>query len=163
MTRRLATALVMTLATAAPSAAHANGESGTGPPTVFERFVQSACSPCVRESYPITSLAVAPPALPGFPRAPAATAARPGEITIEVLRAYQPVRPDWKSLVWTGHSLQPGGKFSVVKCPAKLRTEVNNPISARKCAQGGACALPGPDVWIIPAVEMGCVNVRERT
>ena len=98
MTRRMATVLVVTLATAAPSAVRANGESGTGPPTVFERFVQSACSPCVRESYPITSLAVAPPALPGFPRAPAATAARPGEITIEVLRAYQPVRPDWKSL-----------------------------------------------------------------
>ena len=36
--------------------------------------------------------------MPGFPRAPAAPAARPGEITIEVLRAYQPVRPDWKSL-----------------------------------------------------------------
>ena len=98
MTRRLATALVMALATAAPSAVHANGESGTGPPTVFERFVLSACSPCVRESYPIMSLAVAPLTLPGFPRVPAGAGARPGEITIEVLRAYQPVRPDWKSI-----------------------------------------------------------------
>ena len=83
---------------AAPSAARANGDSGTGPPTVFERFVLSACSPCVRESYPITSLPIAPLALTGFPQAAAAAAARHGEIAIEVLRAQQPGRPDWTSL-----------------------------------------------------------------
>jgi hypothetical protein len=65
---------------------------------VFERFVLSACSPCVRESYPIASLAVAPLTLPGFPRAVAGAVARPGAIAFEVLRARQPGRPDWQSL-----------------------------------------------------------------
>lgn len=90
--------LLMGLA-AAPSTARSNGDgSATGPPTVFERFVLSACTPCVRESYPIASLRVDPISLPGFPRAAAASGARPGEIVFEVLRAYQPGRPDWKSL-----------------------------------------------------------------
>jgi hypothetical protein len=88
----------LALLVAAPSLARANGDpAASGPPTVFERFVLSACSPCVRESYPVTSLAVAPLTLPGFPRL-AAGASRPGEITIEVLRAQQPGRPGWTSL-----------------------------------------------------------------
>jgi len=97
MPRSLTLALVIALA-AAPSMARANGDPAGGPPTVYERFVLSACSPCVRESYPIASLPIAPLTLPGFPRGVAATAARPGEIAIEVLRAHQPGRPDWKSL-----------------------------------------------------------------
>jgi hypothetical protein len=98
MSRPLAFLLLVALA-AAPSTAGSNGDgAAAGPPTVFERFVLSACTPCVRESYPIASLRVAPIALPGFPRAAAASGARPGEIAVEVLRAYQPGRPDWKSL-----------------------------------------------------------------
>lgn len=97
MPRPLTLVLVVALA-AAPSAARANGDPAGGPPTVFERFVLSACTPCVRESYPIASLPIAPLTLPGFPRAAAGTAARPGEIAIEVLRAHQPGRPDWRSL-----------------------------------------------------------------
>ena len=50
--------------------------AAAGPPTVFERFVLSACSPCVRESYPIATLPIAPLPLPGFPRS--AAAAWPG-------------------------------------------------------------------------------------
>jgi hypothetical protein len=66
---------------------------------VFERFVLSACSPCVRESYPVGSLQTAPLTVSGAGRAGAAAAAgRPGEIAIEVLRARQPGRPDWTSL-----------------------------------------------------------------
>ena len=97
MPRPLALVLVAALA-AAPVSVRANGDAVGGPPTVFERFVLSACTPCVRESYPIASLPVAPIPLPGFPRAAGATAARPGEIVIEVLRAHQPGRPDWRSL-----------------------------------------------------------------
>jgi hypothetical protein len=97
MPRSLTLVLLLALA-AAPSIARSNGDGGgAGPPTVFERFVLSACSPCVRESYPIATLPIAPLSVPGFPRS-ATGVARPGEIAIEVLRAHQPGRPDWKSL-----------------------------------------------------------------
>lgn len=97
MSRRL-TLVVLIALVAVPSTVRPNGDgSASGPPTVFERFVLSACSPCVRETYPIATLPVAPFPLPGFPRA-AASGARPGEIAIDVLRAHQPGRPDWKSL-----------------------------------------------------------------
>lgn len=98
MPRPLTFILVIALA-AAPSTARPNGDgTAAGPPTVFERFILSACSPCIRESYPIATLPVAALPLPGFPRAAAASGARPGEIAIDVLRAHQPGRPDWKSL-----------------------------------------------------------------
>jgi hypothetical protein len=97
MPRSFTLVLLLALA-AAPSIARSNGDGGgAGPPTVFERFVLSACSPCVRESYPIATLPIASLPLPGFPRS-ATGVARPGEIAIEVLRAHQPGRPDWKSL-----------------------------------------------------------------
>jgi hypothetical protein len=47
--------------------------------------------------------------LAGFPRTAAGTAARPGEIAIEVLRAQQPGRPDWRSLALRVTLLVPTG------------------------------------------------------
>ena len=83
----------------APSATWADGDPvALGPPTVFERFVLSACSPCVRETYPIATLPVAAVPLPAFPRTPTASGGRPGEIVLDVLHAYQLGRPDWRSL-----------------------------------------------------------------
>jgi hypothetical protein len=97
MRRRLTTLLGVVLL-AVPLVVRANGDSvAAGPPTVYERFVLSACAPCIRETYPIAALAVTPPPVSWFPRT-AAAPPRPGEITIEVLRAQQPARPDWKSL-----------------------------------------------------------------
>jgi hypothetical protein len=97
MPRPLTLVAVAALA-AIPSIARPNGDgSPAGPPTVFERFVLSACSPCIRESYPIATLPVAAVTLPGGPR-PNAAGGRPGEIAVDVLRAHQPGRPDWKSL-----------------------------------------------------------------
>ena len=104
LTLALAVALVM-----APSAARANGDPVGGPPTVFERFVLSACVPCIRETHPIASLPIAPMTLPGFPRTAAGAAARPGEIAVEVLHAYQPGRPDWRSLALRVTLLVPSG------------------------------------------------------
>lgn len=93
------TLVLLAALVAAPSTARPNGDgTATGPPTVFERFVLSACSPCIRESYSIATLPVAPVALPSFPRAAATGGARSGEIAIDVLRAHQPGRPDWQSL-----------------------------------------------------------------
>jgi hypothetical protein len=92
-----------------PAVAVANGDPSGGPPTVFERFVLSACTPCVRETHVIASLPVAPMALPGFPRTAAGAAARPGEIAIDVQHAYQPGRPDWRSLALRVTLLVPSG------------------------------------------------------
>jgi hypothetical protein len=108
MARPLTLTLVAALVLAA-STAGANGDPAGGPPTAFERFVLSACTPCVRETYPIASLAVTPMTLTAFPRTAAGAAARPGEIAIEVLRAHQPGRPDWKSLALRVTLLVPTG------------------------------------------------------
>ncbi len=98
MRQRLTVVLGIALV-AAPCAAHANGDSvAGGPPTVFERFVLSACSPCIKETYPVATLAITPLTIAWLPRAAAGLAARSGEVAIEVLRAHQPGRPDWKSL-----------------------------------------------------------------
>lgn len=108
----LTVVLLVALLAGAPSIARANGDGGVGPPTVFERFVLSACTPCVRESYPVASLATAPLTLPGTARAAAGAASRPGEIVIEVLRAQQPGRADWRSLamrVTLSVTSSPGG------------------------------------------------------
>jgi hypothetical protein len=98
MPRPLPFVLIVALV-AAPAAVRADGDPvALGPPTVFERFVLSACSPCVRETYPIATLPVSAVPLPGFPRTPAASGGRPGEIVIDVLHAHQLGRPDWRSL-----------------------------------------------------------------
>jgi hypothetical protein len=108
MPRTLTLVLAVALGMA-PSAVRANGDPVGGPPTVFERFVLSACTPCVRETHPIASLTIGPMTLPGFPRAAAGTAARSGEIAIEVQHAYQPGRPDWRSLALRVTLLVPSG------------------------------------------------------
>ena len=60
--------------------------------TRYERFVLGGCSPCVKELYAIATLPIAPPPVPVVPRAAAPTS-RPGEILVEVLRAYPLGRP----------------------------------------------------------------------
>ena len=72
MTRASVAVFVSVALTGQPIIARANGEGALGPPTVFQRFVRSACSPCLRQSHPVAALAV--------------------------LRARQPDRPDWRSL-----------------------------------------------------------------
>jgi hypothetical protein len=72
MTRASVAAFVSVALTGQPMIARANGERAVGPPTVFERFVRAACSPCLRGSYPVAALVV--------------------------LRARQPDRPDGRSL-----------------------------------------------------------------
>jgi hypothetical protein len=96
---RLLLLVLLVALVAAPATLRADGDPvALGPPTVYERFVLSACSPCVRESFPITTLPVAAVPLPGFPRAATASGGRAGEIAIDVLRAHQPGRPDWRSV-----------------------------------------------------------------
>jgi hypothetical protein len=108
MRRPVTLALTLQLALA-PAIAGANGDPSGGPPTVFERFVLSACTPCVRETHTIASLPVTPMTLAGFPRTAAGIAARSGQIAIEVQHAYQPGRPDWRSLALRVILLVPSG------------------------------------------------------
>jgi hypothetical protein len=96
--RRPTALLLVAALSVAPALARANGDpAATGPPTVYERFVLSACAPCVRAAYAVATLAITPPGLPALPPGVRAVG-RAGEITIDVLRAHQPGRPDWKSL-----------------------------------------------------------------
>jgi len=66
------------------------------PPTRFERFILSGCSPCVTESHLVATIATRPLKLPPFPRAGIGT--RPGEVRVEVLRAYELGRPSRQML-----------------------------------------------------------------
>jgi len=88
------------VATAHP--AHANGAHGATvtvePPTRFERFVLGACSPCVKETHPIATIAAPPLKLAAFPRVVTIQMTRPGEIGIEVLRAHPLGRPSRQQL-----------------------------------------------------------------
>jgi hypothetical protein len=76
-------------------AGHGNGVHGSRvadePPTRFERFVLSGCSPCVTEWHPVTSLPLRPLKLPAFPRG--GVGFRPGEVRVEALRAFELGRP----------------------------------------------------------------------
>jgi hypothetical protein len=96
--------------------------------------VLSACAPCVRETYPIAALAIAPGPLPGLPAAAARAAARPGEIAIDVVRAQQLGRRDWASVALRMTlSVLPGGgeKF-------RLGTGLLDGSEARALAQAVA-------------------------
>jgi hypothetical protein len=90
--------LLMGLA-AAPSTARSNGDGITAGPADRVRALRAVRLHPVRPGVVPHRLAAGRPDLAaGFPRAAAASGARPGEIAFEVLRAYQPGRPDWKSL-----------------------------------------------------------------
>jgi len=64
------------------------GPAREEPTTKFEAFVVARCSPCVRESYSLTTLPIAPLRPPGFGPAVASLMARGGEVRLEVVRAY---------------------------------------------------------------------------
>jgi hypothetical protein len=81
---------VATILLASPSLA--NGvhgfPSGSEPATRFEAFVAVDCSPCVKDAYPVSRVGTSSLRLPGFGPQPAGTASRPGEIRLEIVRAY---------------------------------------------------------------------------
>ena len=56
-------------------------------PTHFERFVLSGCSPCVKESFPVKTVAIAVVKLPAFPRVATGLQSRHGEIVFAIVRA----------------------------------------------------------------------------
>jgi hypothetical protein len=99
MTAARAIGLVLLIGglSALPAPARGNGEhtSGEDAPTRFERFVLSACVPCVRESFAVGTVVAPPLELSAFPRA---AASRAGEILLDVVRAQQLGRPGWQSV-----------------------------------------------------------------
>jgi hypothetical protein len=110
MPRRWTALLAVAMTALAPVPARANGDaSWGGPPTVFERFVLSACAPCLRENYPIAALPVPAQTLPWLPSGVPGAATRAGELRIDVLRAQQPWRADWHALAVRVTVLVSGG------------------------------------------------------
>jgi len=59
----------------------------------FEQFLVEGCSPCVREALPIATLPVRPVTIPFSSRNVGVRTTRPGEISVEALRAYLLGRP----------------------------------------------------------------------
>jgi hypothetical protein len=164
------TVLVAALLALAPSIARGNGDPGSsGPPTVFERFVLSACSPCLREAYAVATLPVKPITLPGSPRGAGAAGARPGEIAIEVLRAQQLGRGDWTSLalrITLSITTNPGESFRLgiglldgadVRALAQAVTE----MTALERAPAGSSSADSVDVdFHGGSLRIGVLRVR---
>jgi hypothetical protein len=146
-TRRGPAGLLVALAGLGPATVWANGDPTPVLPTVFERFVLSACAPCVRESFPVATLPVAPLALPAFARMAASAAARPGEIAIDVIRARQSGRPDWQSLALrVTLSVTTGSGSDTYRLASGLLDGADVPALARAVADMvGMPAALGPD------------------
>jgi hypothetical protein len=73
--------------------AYAHDESAStpareAPATRFETFVETSCSPCVRESYSVATLPITPLRAVGVGPAVSGVMARGGEVRIDVVRAY---------------------------------------------------------------------------
>jgi hypothetical protein len=66
--------------------------------TRFDRFLVS-CSPCVTEAHPIATIPVPALRVASFPRMAGASTARPGEVVLAIVRAYELGRPSRRALV----------------------------------------------------------------
>jgi hypothetical protein len=89
--RRIAGLLVVGLTAmgAGLTGAHeGSGQARDELATTFETLVADSCSPCVRESYAVATLPIAPSRPQGFGPAVTSIMARGGEVRLEVVRAY---------------------------------------------------------------------------
>ena len=100
MTRFLVMVGLVLVLIAGPQSARANGDpvptAAPPPPTHYERFVRSACLPCVQESHPVKTVALSPVKLPSIPLGlppGVELPSRPGQVGFEVVRAYELGRP----------------------------------------------------------------------
>jgi hypothetical protein len=101
MRRPFAITVLLTALFTTARLAHGNGEpAAPGAPalTHFERFILSGCSPCVKESHLVKAVAIAPTSLPAFPRFAPGAQSRAGEITFDVVRAWELGRAARQSL-----------------------------------------------------------------
>lgn len=73
--------------------AHEGVRAADDPPTRFEHFLLSGCTPCVTESHRIATVPTGAPKISGLPRSGGAQPGRAGEIRVEALRAVQLGRP----------------------------------------------------------------------
>jgi hypothetical protein len=73
--------------------AHEGVRAADEPPTRYEHFLLSGCTPCVTESHLVATLPTGAAKISGLPRSGTAQPGRAGEIRIEALRAYQLGRP----------------------------------------------------------------------
>ena len=107
--------------------AHGNGVRGPlaadDPPTRFERFLLHDCSPCVREVHAVGVMAAPSLRLGGLARM-TGQVTRPGEISIDVVRAYPLGRPNRQRLALrVTLSVVTGGPGEVYKLGTALVDE----------------------------------------
>lgn len=79
---------------------HGNGirQRADEPPTAFERFILAGCSPCVKEVHAVATMPAPPLRIGAFGRAAVGPTTRPGEIAVDVVRAYPLGRPSRQQL-----------------------------------------------------------------
>jgi hypothetical protein len=142
--RSIAIAVLAALVSAGHTA-YGNGVRGQlgadDPPTRFERFLLHDCSPCVREAHAVGVMAAPSLRLGGLARM-TGQATRPGEISVDVVRAYPLGRPSRQRLALrVTLSVVTGGAGDVYKMGTALVDDEDLPALADAIAEIGK-ALP---------------------
>jgi hypothetical protein len=174
LTRRLAVLAGLALVLAGTGAALANGShTGSGrpePPTRFEAFLDSACVPCVRDTYLVTTVALPGVRLPGFAPQVASTMARAGEVRLELVRAYPLGKPSQQFLALRVTLLVAAGGGPLYRLSTGLVDEEQVPALAvalaamAKTVAGPATVEPAPDTTEVEfhagSVRVGTIRVQ---
>lgn len=143
--------------------------------THYESFVLTNCTPCVRESYPITTIPVAATKAPDFPRSAGmpATTTRAGEVAFELMRAYPLGRPNQQHLAMrVALSVTTGLQGQTYSLGVALVDEADVPqlagmIGDMAAAAGGVTARGAADMSDLEfhseTMRIGVVRVRDES
>jgi hypothetical protein len=165
MMRIVTAALLLGVAVVGPQGlASGNGLHGleprAEPPTRFEQFLRTDCSPCVRESFPVATLSTPAMRLPGPPAQAPPVMARTGEIRIDVVRAYPLGRPSQQFLAMRATLFGSAGGGQVFRLAVGLVDESDVGLVAAAVADlTQALATPVAE----PAAETLEIEVQRGT
>lgn len=174
VTSRLATLSGLALVLASAGVGHANGSHGgpgrAEPATRFEAFLDGACTPCVRDTYLVTTVAVPGVRLPGFAPQVASTMARAGEVRLELVRAYPLGKPSQQFLALRVTLFVAAGGGQLYRLSTGLVDEEQVPALAAAVAAMAktlavpATAEPGPDTTEVEfhagSLRVGTIRVQ---
>jgi hypothetical protein len=172
---RLTLAVLTAAGVIAAASARADGPQGVDEPlTRFERFALAGCTPCVKESVPIATVAVPAVKLAALVRAAAGRVSRAGEIGVEVLRAYQLGRASRQMLalrvtlsIPTGN---PGEMYRLASGVVDEDEVAGLAVALREIAQTASAPTapaPGTETMEIDvhtgSVRLGILRLRENS